>query len=169
MIVTTPEKWDVVTRKATGDVQLSQIVRLLIIDEVHLLHENRGAVIESLVARTLRQVESSQTMIRIVGLSATLPNYLDVARFLRVNFFKGLFFFDGRFRPVPLTQTFIGVKATNRLQLFRDMDEVCYDKVLENVRQGHQVTTMLYCIIACNNVLFAQVKCYKLENVQKYP
>ena len=56
MIVTTPEKWDVVTRKATGDVQLAQIVRLLIIDEIHLLHEDRGAVIESLVARTLRQV-----------------------------------------------------------------------------------------------------------------
>ena len=47
-------------------------------------------------------------MIRIVGLSATLPNYLDVARFLHVNFKKGLFFFDGRFRPVPLAQTFIG-------------------------------------------------------------
>ena len=139
MIVTTPEKWDVVTRKATGDVQLSQIVRLLIIDEVHLLHEDRGAVIESLVARTLRQVESSQTMIRIVGLSATLPNYLDVARFLRVNFYNGLFFFDGRFRPVPLSQTFIGIKTTNRLQQFRDMDEVCFDKVHENVRQGHQV------------------------------
>ena len=56
MIITTPEKWDVVTRKATGDVQLAQIVRLLIIDEIHLLHESRGAVIESLVARTLRQV-----------------------------------------------------------------------------------------------------------------
>ena len=56
MIVTTPEKWDVVTRKGTGDVSLSQIVRLLIIDEVHLLHEDRGAVIETLVARTLRQV-----------------------------------------------------------------------------------------------------------------
>ncbi len=56
MIITTPEKWDVVTRKSTGDVQLAQIVRLLIIDEVHLLHEDRGSVIESLVARTLRQV-----------------------------------------------------------------------------------------------------------------
>lgn len=56
MIVTTPEKWDVVTRKGTGDVSLSQIVRLLIVDEVHLLHEDRGAVIETLVARTLRQV-----------------------------------------------------------------------------------------------------------------
>jgi activating signal cointegrator complex subunit 3 len=55
------------------------------------------------------QVESSQNMIRIVGLSATLPNYLDVARFLHVNPYLGLFFFDGRFRPVPLGQTFIGL------------------------------------------------------------
>jgi activating signal cointegrator complex subunit 3 len=33
MLITTPEKWDVVTRK-TGDVGLSSLVRLLIIDEV---------------------------------------------------------------------------------------------------------------------------------------
>ena len=145
MIVTTPEKWDVVTRKATGDVQLAQIVRLLIIDEVHLLHEDRGSVIESLVARTLRQVESSQTMIRIVGLSATLPNYLDVARFLHVNPYQGLFFFDGRFRPVPLSQTFVGVKATNYLQQLRDMEDICYDKVLHNVCRDHQVSVATSC------------------------
>lgn len=34
MLITTPEKWDVVTRKSTGDVALSQLVKLLIIDEV---------------------------------------------------------------------------------------------------------------------------------------
>ena len=60
-----------------------QSIKLLILDEVHLLNEDRGAVIETIVARTLRQVESSQSMVRIVGLSATLPNYLDVATFLR--------------------------------------------------------------------------------------
>ena len=32
----------------------------LIIDEVHLLHGDRGPVVEALVARTLRMVESSQ-------------------------------------------------------------------------------------------------------------
>ena len=68
MIVTTPEKWDVVTRKGTGDVGLSQLVRLLIIDEVHLLHEDRGAVIESLVARTLRQV----SLVECVSVSVCL-------------------------------------------------------------------------------------------------
>lgn len=85
IIVTTPEKWDVVTRKGTGDTELVQKVRLLIIDEVHMLHDDRGAVLESLVARTERQVESTQSLIRIVGLSATLPNYIDVADFLKVG------------------------------------------------------------------------------------
>lgn len=51
------------------------------------------------------QVEMSQQGVRIIGLSATLPNYIDVARFLRVNPYKGMFFFDDRFRPVPLSQT----------------------------------------------------------------
>ena len=76
-------QWDVVTRKP-GDVGLATFVRLLIIDEVHLLHGDRGPVVEALVARTLRLVETSQTVIRVVGLSATLPNYLDVAGFLRL-------------------------------------------------------------------------------------
>uniref|UniRef100_A0A8B9PMV7 Activating signal cointegrator 1 complex subunit 3 n=1 Tax=Apteryx owenii TaxID=8824 RepID=A0A8B9PMV7_APTOW len=116
MLVTTPEKWDVVTRKSVGDVALSQLVKLLILDEVHLLHEDRGPVLESIVARTLRQVESTQSMIRILGLSATLPNYLDVATFLHVNPCIGLFYFDGRFRPVPLGQTFIGIKTTNKVK-----------------------------------------------------
>ena len=85
------------------------------------------------------QVESSQKLIRIAGLSATLPNYTDVARFLRVNPYKGLFYFDGRFRPVPLSQSFVGIKATNRLQQMKDMDDTCYDIVLRNVRKGYQV------------------------------
>lgn len=63
MLVTTPEKWDVVTRKSVGDVALSQIVRLLILDEVHLLHEDRGPVLESLVARTIRQVSPAPSLL----------------------------------------------------------------------------------------------------------
>jgi activating signal cointegrator complex subunit 3 len=55
MLVLTPEKWDVITRKV-DDEMLTQLVRLIIIDEVHLLHDERGPVIETIVARTLRQV-----------------------------------------------------------------------------------------------------------------
>ncbi|NWY38711.1 ASCC3 protein, partial [Sylvia atricapilla] len=144
MLVTTPEKWDVVTRKSVGDVALSQLVKLLILDEVHLLHEDRGPVLESIVARTLRQVESTQSMIRILGLSATLPNYLDVATFLHVNPYIGLFYFDGRFRPVPLGQTFIGIKTTNKAQQLNHMDEVCYESVLKQIMAGHQVMVFVH-------------------------
>ena len=90
------------------------------------------------------QVESRQNMIRIVGLSATLPNYLDVAKFLNVNPFKGLFYFDGRFRPVPLQQTFIGIRATTFLKHMNDLEDVCYEKVLENVKEGYQVLLLTF-------------------------
>lgn len=144
VLVTTPEKWDVVTRKGAGDVALINLVKLLIIDEVHLLHGERGPVVEALVARTLRLVESSQSMIRIVGLSATLPNYIDVARFLGVNPMVGLFFFDSRFRPIPLSTNFIGVKTIKSLQQMSDMDSICYDKCVEMLRQGHQVMVFVH-------------------------
>ncbi|UZJ56561.1 hypothetical protein CBS101457_005881 [Exobasidium rhododendri] len=145
MIVTTPEKWDVVTRKPTGEGELATKVRLLIIDEVHLLHEDRGAVIETIVARTLRLVESSQSLIRIVGLSATLPNYVDVADFLRVNRYQGLFFFDSSFRPVPLEQHFIGVKGkTNSPQSRQNHDKATFEKLSVLIEQGHQMMIFVH-------------------------
>lgn len=52
---------------------------------MHLLADERGAVIESIVARTQRYMETTQCLVRLVGLSATLPNYQDVAAFLRVG------------------------------------------------------------------------------------
>ena len=93
-------------------------------DEIHLLHDNRGPVLEAIVARTIRQIEATQEMVRLVGLSATLPNYEDVATFLRVDPAKGIFFFDNSFRPVPLEQTYVGItekKALKRFQVRSDM------------------------------------------------
>lgn len=55
IIVTTPEKWDIVTRKA-GDRLFTELVRLIIIDEIHLLGDSRGPVLEAIIARTIRQV-----------------------------------------------------------------------------------------------------------------
>ena len=144
MIVTTPEKWDVVTRKGGLEGSLAAQVRLLIIDEVHLLADDRGAVIETLVARTLRQVEALQTMIRIVGLSATLPNYVDVGSFLRVNIATGLFYFDGRWRPVPLETRYIGVSVSGQSAQRAKMNEIAYEKAIASVRQGNQVMIFVH-------------------------
>eukprot|EP00271_Cylindrocystis_brebissonii_P012705 TRINITY_DN317_c0_g1_i1.p1 TRINITY_DN317_c0_g1~~TRINITY_DN317_c0_g1_i1.p1 ORF type:complete len:2233 (-),score=420.67 TRINITY_DN317_c0_g1_i1:1930-8628(-) len=141
IIVTTPEKWDIITRKS-GDRTYTQLVKLLIIDEIHLLHDNRGPVLESIVARTVRQIESTQEMIRLVGLSATLPNYQDVAVFLRVNIKRGLFFFDNTYRPCPLAQQYIGISIKKPLQRFQLMNEICYEKVMEAAGK-HQV--LIFC------------------------
>ncbi|CDO91952.1 unnamed protein product [Kluyveromyces dobzhanskii CBS 2104] len=145
VIVTTPEKWDVVTRKASGDNDLTSKVKLLILDEVHLLHEDRGSVIESLVARTLRQVESSQTMIRILGLSATLPNFVDVADFLGVNRNVGMFYFDQSFRPKALEQHLIGCRGkAGSKQCRENTDKVAYEKASEMMKRGNQVMIFVH-------------------------
>jgi len=130
VIITTPEKWDIITRKS-GDRTYTQLVRLVIIDEIHLLHDHRGPVLESIVARTIRQIETTQEMIRVVGLSATLPNFEDVATFLRVSPDKGLFFFDNSYRPVPLQQQYIGITEKKAIKRFQLMNEIAYEKTLE--------------------------------------
>ena len=50
VIVATPEKWDVVTRKTDG---MMSLVNVMIIDEIHLLNDERGLVVECLVARAI--------------------------------------------------------------------------------------------------------------------
>lgn len=140
VIVTTPEKWDVITRKAT-DTSYTNLVRLICIDEIHLLHDDRGPVLESIVSRTIRRVEQTGNPVRLVGLSATLPNYRDVASFLQVDPLKGLFHFDGSYRPCPLRQEFIGVSDKKAIKQLKTMNDVCYTKVLEQV--GQQRNQML--------------------------
>ena len=134
VIVCTPEKWDVITRKGGYE----GIVSLIIIDEIHLLHDERGPVLESVLARTTRQVEATQEPCRLVGLSATLPNYQDVATLLRVDPAKGLFFFDNSFRPCPLQQTYIGITERKAIKRFQLMNDIVYDKVMASAGK-HQV------------------------------
>lgn len=149
VLVTTPEKWDVVTRKSGSE--LGESVTLFIIDEIHLLHDDRGAVLESIVARTLRLSETAQRQIRLVGLSATLPNFADVGSFMRVDPEKGLFHFDGSHRPVPLSQTFIGISeggssnsAEARRKRENKMHEMAWKKVKDSLQRGHQAMIFVH-------------------------
>lgn len=141
ILISTPEKWDVITRKA-DELSFVQSVRLMIIDEIHLLHDARGPVIEAIVSRAL-QAKTFQEPPRILGLSATLPNYQDVSKFLRVPE-KGLFYFDSTFRPCPLSQQFCGITERSSLKRLNAMNGACYDKTLEAVKQGHQVIIFVH-------------------------
>ena len=52
VILTTPEKWDSITRKWTDHLFLIGSVKVLMIDEVHLLgDESRGGCLEAIICR----------------------------------------------------------------------------------------------------------------------
>lgn len=131
IIISTPEKWDIITRKA-GEKAFTELVKLIIVDEIHLLHDTRGAVIESIIARTVRKMESTNEKVRVVGLSATLPNYEDVGAFIHVKK-EGIFYFDSSYRPIPLEQRYIGITEKKSVKKMLLMNEIVYEKVMERV------------------------------------
>lgn len=143
ILVTTPEKWDIVTRQGEARAY-TQLVKLVIIDEIHLLHDDRGPVLECIVSRIIRQVETNAEPIRLVGLSATLPNYPDVATFLRVKPNKGLFFFDHSYRPVPLQMQYIGITERNAFKRFTLQNEICYEKALVQRKNRNQMLIFVH-------------------------
>ena len=95
-----------------------------------------------LLLRTIRNIETTQEDVRLVGLSATLPNYEDVAAFLRVDPANGLFFFDNSFRPVPLAQQYIGITEKKAVKRFQVMNEIVYEKVMEHAGKN-QVSSVI--------------------------
>lgn len=120
-----------------------------------MLHDERGPVLEALVARTIRHVETTQEDVRLVGLSATLPNYQDVASFLRVKADTGLFYFDNSFRPVALEQQYIGVTEKKALKRFQVMNDIVYEKVgvFNSFFNGGPIhyTCLLKCFVSDRN------------------
>lgn len=131
IIVCTPEKWDIITRKSQ-DRLYTKLVRLVIFDEIHLLHNERGATLEALVTRIKRHKQIEGQSIRVIGLSATLPNYSDVAYFIAPgkSVDRSTFYFDNSFRPVPLRQQYIALTATKKAFKIND---IVYEKVLERL------------------------------------
>ena len=150
IIVTTPEKYDIITRKA-GQRTFIEKVKLIIIDEIHLLHDIRGSVLESIISRIMLSKISknkydyfSNQEIRLIGLSATLPNFYDVANFLQVNPKKGLFYFDSSFRPIPLKQTFLGISEKKGIKKMTLTSELTYAKAVEKVSENKQVIIFVH-------------------------
>ena len=45
---------------------------------------------------------------------------------------------------MPIATTFIGVKAKKHWDRMEQMDEACFDVVLENIRNGYQVMVFVH-------------------------
>jgi replicative superfamily II helicase len=122
VVVTTPEKWDSITRTASGHGASSSwatSVRLVLVDEIHMLGDSRGATLEVVISRaripryssnhisTLTSSSESitgQDGIRVLALSATCPNIQDVGAWLNA----ATFVFDEKYRPVQLDISVLG-------------------------------------------------------------
>ena len=140
LFVGIPEKWDLFTRKHDD---VFKNLKLMIIDEVHLLNEDRGRVLECIVARTVLKAELFQKRIRLVGLSATLPNYYDVADFLMVK--EGLFAFDSSYRATPLTMKFFGISEKRSYEDYKKLEnELVYDQVIKYLKKGKQILVFVH-------------------------
>ncbi|KAG0159719.1 hypothetical protein PDIDSM_7243 [Penicillium digitatum] len=129
IIITTPEKWDSMTRKWKDHKKLMQLVKLFLIDEVHILKEKRGATLEAVVSR-MKNIGSN---VRFVALSATVPNSEDIATWLGKDATNQPFpahreHFGEEFRPVVLKKFVYGF--TSSLNDFA-FDKVCGSKLPE--------------------------------------
>jgi activating signal cointegrator complex subunit 3 len=138
VLVCTPEKWDLISRswrdfKSSGGSpacgkDFMFRVCLLVLDEVHLLGEERGAVLEAIVSRTrfisrilnerdkegssdgagLPKNAAASESTRIIGLSTALANPGDLADWIGIDMKshgprarRGLYNFRPSVRPVP--------------------------------------------------------------------
>jgi len=126
IIVTTPEKWDSMTRKWKDHKKFMKLVKLFLIDEVHILKEERGASLEAVVSR----MKSVGSDVRFVALSATVPNSDDIAAWLGRNSKcpnqparREVFGED--FRPVKLNKHVVGLQGPHNDFAF---DKTCTDK-----------------------------------------
>lgn len=121
LIVTTPEKFDSASRKwRNPGYEFVSDVRLLIIDEVHLLDsDSRGDALEALVSRMRRIAEEKGHKLRIIAMSATIPNVADVAEWLGVVP-ENCFIFGETERPVPLHIHVEGILAQRSWTMTRE-------------------------------------------------
>ncbi|PTU18106.1 hypothetical protein P175DRAFT_0560004 [Aspergillus ochraceoroseus IBT 24754] len=129
IIVTTPEKWDSMTRKWKDHARLMQLVKLFLIDEVHTLKEARGATLEAVVSR----MKSIGSTVRFIALSATIPNSEDIATWLGRNSTNQHVpaqreHFDEEFRPVKLQKVVYGYQSHSNDFAF---DKMCNSKLLD--------------------------------------
>ncbi|RZB59977.1 DExH-box ATP-dependent RNA helicase DExH17 [Glycine soja] len=129
IILTTPEKFDAVSRYGieSGGLSFFSDISLLLIDEVHLLNDPRGAALEAIVSR-IKIVSGNPKMksnplaqVRFLAVSATIPNIEDLAKWLEVPD-QGIKRFGEEMRPVKLTTKVFGYAPAKNDFLFEKLN-----------------------------------------------
>ncbi|ETW58345.1 hypothetical protein PFMC_05448 [Plasmodium falciparum CAMP/Malaysia] len=142
IIVTVPEKLDILLRNSSysttvSDESLIKYIKCLILDEVHLLNTDRGDVIETIVSRFLQYSETSQSIRRIMAMSATLPNYKDVRDFLKVEN-DMCYYFNEKYRSIQLDKTLYGIHEENNNKLYIAKNIYTYNEIINSLKKDKQ-------------------------------
>lgn len=150
IIVATPEKWDSITRKWKDHQKLMQMVKLFMIDEVHMLTDNRGATLEAVVSR----MKSVGTSVRFIALSATVPNSEDIATWLGKNHTEShlpadRMCFGDEFRPVRLQKYVCGYASQSNDFGFDKYLNSKLPEVITNFSQHKPVMVFCFTRNAC--------------------
>lgn len=124
VIVTTPEKWDGVSRGWPSRSYVREVA-LIIIDEIHLLGEDRGPVLEMIVSRTNFICRRTNEKIRILGLSTAVANANDLAAWLSIRK-VGLYNFSPSVRPVPIEVHVSGFSGKHYCPRMASMNKPAY-------------------------------------------
>ncbi|PYH94722.1 DEAD/DEAH box DNA helicase [Aspergillus ellipticus CBS 707.79] len=144
IIITTPEKWDSITRKWKDHARLMQLVKLFLIDEVHILKEARGATLEAVVSR----MKTNGSNVRFVALSATVPNSEDIATWLGRDATNQHMpahreHFGEDFRPVKLHKVVYGYQSHGNDFAF---DKMCSSKIPDIIAShSRKKPIMIFC------------------------
>ncbi|KAI1295407.1 putative ATP-dependent DNA helicase HFM1 [Halotydeus destructor] len=118
-ILTTPEKWDSITRKwKTQFSSVASTVSLVLIDEVHLLSEGeRGATLEVVITRMKTMLGR---LVRFVAVSATASNIHDVAEWLSCEGSQGIAHkVPASARPIKLSTQVLGYHSSESEEIFK--------------------------------------------------
>lgn len=193
ILITTPEKFDSFTRKFKDHKKFIERIALLLLDEVHILNEDRGSTVEAIVSRfkmqlgfksktnnpksssenkatsqttdplgknqTVKRNEnnsidneytiSSSTLLpelrihlRLVAVSATIPNLDDVAEWLQVSP-EYAFRFNENERPIHLTKHVISFPGKKNAYMFdRFLDYKLFEVIL---KYSEGLQTLVFC------------------------
>ncbi|KAJ6386841.1 hypothetical protein OIU78_016717 [Salix suchowensis] len=134
MIISTPERWDALSRRWKPRKYVQQ-VSLFIIDELHLIGGQGGPVLEVIVSRMRYIASKIENRIRIVALSSSLANANDLGEWIGATS-HGLFNFPPGVRPVPLEIHIQGVDIANFEARMQAMTKTTCNSIVQHAKNG---------------------------------
>ncbi|XP_059053609.1 probable ATP-dependent DNA helicase HFM1 [Achroia grisella] len=186
IIITTPEKWDMLTRRWRDHRSLVEVIKLFLIDEVHILNDAvRGPVLEAVVSRmktiqssaqsahrieylkrkfnshhyaiSVATDESAPPRIRFVAVSATVSNPEDVATWLGSSDKPAVYYrFGDECRPVKLKRIVEGYPCSNGTSIFK-FDIILNYKLWPIIQKYHNgKPTLIFCNTRKSVILTAE-------------